>query len=105
LSALIDVAEHVVERRAARNCFSQRYADFVLCTAGTYDIIGIIELDDRTHEREHRRLRDQRLDAVYAVIGLPVVHVQARRTGGTRRAMPKRPSTNFGDRLPHGRPE
>lgn len=81
LSALIDVAAHVAERRAARNRFAQRYADFVLCSAESYDIIGIIELDDRTHERAQRRERDLRLDAIYASIGLPVTHVQARRTG------------------------
>lgn len=81
LSALVDVAEHVIERRAARNCYSQCYADFVLCRAESYDVIGIIELDDRTHERAHRRARDQRLNAMYASIALPVAHVPARRTG------------------------
>ncbi|MGC3971594.1 MAG: DUF2726 domain-containing protein [Pirellulales bacterium] len=81
LSALIDVADHVVERRAARNGYAQCFADFVICRAETYDVLGIIELDDRTHTREHRRKRDQRLDAIYGMIGLPVVHVAARKTG------------------------
>lgn len=81
ISALVEVAAHVRDRRAARNCYSQRYADFVLCCSDTYDIVGIIELDDRSHHQAHRRARDERLDTIYQSIGLPIAHVPARKTG------------------------
>lgn len=81
IAALVDVAEHVTEPRGARNAYAQCYADFVLCRAETFEIVGIIEVDDRTHGQAHRRKRDERLDAIYKSIGLPVAHVIAKKTG------------------------
>jgi hypothetical protein len=81
ISALVGVAEHFTDRRAARNSYSQCFADFVLCRADTFEVVGIIEVDDRTHGLAHRKARDERLDAIYKVIGLPVTHVVAKKTG------------------------
>lgn len=55
---------------------SQKHVDFVLCERGSLKPLIAVELDDRSHEREDRRRRDQFVDAVYASAGLPLVHVQ-----------------------------
>jgi hypothetical protein len=52
--------------------------DFVLCDAVTTAPRLIVELDDSSHEREHRKARDAFVDAVLAHVGLPILHVRWR---------------------------
>jgi very-short-patch-repair endonuclease len=66
--------------RQARNTFDRKVADFVICD-GYYDVVAVIELDDRSHlgneDRDARR--DHLLTAVgYRVIRYPNIPSVAR---------------------------
>lgn len=67
---------------AAWGRISQRHADFVILRPipdseepGALEPVLVIELDDASHELEHRRRRDTLVDAIYAHAGLDIIHV------------------------------
>jgi hypothetical protein len=78
LSQLIDVPEGHPERMFIRNQFSQLVADFVLCRSNL-SVIAVIELDDRSHERAHRRRADARKNKALADAGIRLVRIPAGR--------------------------
>jgi hypothetical protein len=67
-------------RSAAFNRVSSKHADFVLCASDTFRVVGVIELDDKSHRDEARQRRDQFLDGALAAAGIPVVHVAVQRS-------------------------
>ena len=67
-------------RFAAFGRISSKHADFVACDPRTFAVVGVIELDDRSHEREDRRRRDEFFDAAMRVAGVPVLRVAVQRT-------------------------
>ena len=67
-------------RFAAFGRISSKHADFVLCDARTFAVVGVIELDDRSHQRADRQERDRFFDAAMRKGGVPVLRVAARRT-------------------------
>jgi very-short-patch-repair endonuclease len=64
--------------QAHRNRVQSKHVDFVLCEPATLTPILVIELDDRSHEREDRQNRDRFVDRALESAGLPVLHVPAR---------------------------
>lgn len=63
------------EHRAALNRVASKSVDFaVIDTAG--QVLLVVELDDRTHERADRRERDRLVDAVLGQCGVPVRRVR-----------------------------
>jgi very-short-patch-repair endonuclease len=42
------------------------------------EIVGVIELDDKTHRRFERGIRDSLVDSALADAGIPVMRVAAR---------------------------
>jgi hypothetical protein len=64
--------------QAHRNRVQSKHVDFVLCEPATLTPILVIELDDRSHDREDRRDRDRFVDRALESAGLPVLHVPAR---------------------------
>ena len=67
-------------RFAAFGRISSKHADFVACDPRTFAVVGVIELDDRSHEREDRRRRDEFFDAAMRVAGVPVLRVPVQRS-------------------------
>ena len=67
-------------RFAAFNRVVSKHADFVICASDTFRVIGVVELDDKSHRGEARQRRDQFLDAALAAAGIPVLHVIAQRS-------------------------
>jgi very-short-patch-repair endonuclease len=59
---------------------SSKHADFVICSSDTFRVIGVVELDDKSHRGETRQRRDQFLDAALAAAGIPVLHIPAQRS-------------------------
>lgn len=57
---------------------SQKHLDFVLCDPKTTRFVLAVELDDRTHEAEHRKRRDRFLDQVLAIVGIRLLRIRAR---------------------------
>ena len=56
---------------------SQKHLDFVLIDATSTAVRLVVELDDRTHQRKDRRLRDEFVDRALGTAGVPVLHVPA----------------------------
>jgi hypothetical protein len=65
-------------RQAALNRIVAKHVDFVLCDSKELSIIGVIELDDRSHNQSQRKLRDTFVDRAFASAGIPIAHLPAR---------------------------
>lgn len=61
----------------AFNRIKAKHVDFVLCAASDSKILGVIELDDRSHEATSRMKRDAFVDDVLKSAAIPVLHVKA----------------------------
>jgi hypothetical protein len=80
---LADIVRPVQEpsrsgRQAAFNRISSKHVDFVLCDLAHLKVIGVIELDDSTHERFERGIRDSFVDSALTKAGIPVLRFSAR---------------------------
>jgi hypothetical protein len=64
--------------QSAFNRITGKHVDFVLCDSSHLRVIGVIELDDRTHERLERGVRDVLVDSALRDAGIPVLRVSAR---------------------------
>lgn len=62
-----------------------KHLDFVLCDPETFEILGIIELDDRSHGAASRRERDAFVDEALGAAGLPILHMPAQRSYSARK--------------------
>lgn len=67
----------VKRRFAAFNRVSAKHADFVACDPQTFRIVGVIELDDRSHRATKRRQRDQFMDSALAAASIPILRIPA----------------------------
>jgi len=56
---------HARGRSAATNKISQRHVDFLLCHPSTMRPLAGIELDDSSHRRDDRKVRDAEVDDVF----------------------------------------
>jgi hypothetical protein len=73
MGAVLDAAvpwhQNARENMRVRGKFSQKIIDFVAQSRKTGEIVAIIELDDRTHDAEKDRRRDEMLyEAGYNVV-------------------------------------
>ncbi len=57
---------------------SQKHLDFVVCDPVTFSPVGVIEVDDATHQRADRATSDATKDTVLGKVGIPLVRVRAR---------------------------
>jgi hypothetical protein len=57
------------------NRIAQKSIDFVVVRRSDLRVMVLIELDDATHQKAHRKERDMFLDTVCASIELPILHV------------------------------
>ena len=81
LGDILEVERGVSGKRrfAAFGRISSKHADFVACDPRTFEVRGVIELDDRSHRQRHRQERDQFFDAALAVADIPVLRVPVQR--------------------------
>lgn len=64
---------------AGHNKINQKHVDFVVCAASDLAVFGVIELDDKSHERGDRVERDNLVDQALGGAKIPVVHFSAKR--------------------------
>jgi hypothetical protein len=64
--------------RSAFNRITGKHVDFVICDLERLSVVGVIELDDRTHTTFERGFRDNLVDSALADAGIPVLRVSAR---------------------------
>ncbi len=67
-------------RTAAWNRITSKHVDFALCDLGTREVIGVIELDDSSHQKTSRQRRDEFVDKALAAAGVPFVHITAQKS-------------------------
>jgi predicted protein tyrosine phosphatase len=81
LADIILVGEGLSRKNQSKafNRIKSKHADFVLCEVNSFRILGVIELDDRSHMRTDRRKRDQFFDDALTGASVPVLRVPARR--------------------------
>jgi very-short-patch-repair endonuclease len=59
---------------------NEKSVDFVLCNKDTGKIILAIELDDRSHERADRIIRDREVESILQQVQLPILRFKNNRT-------------------------
>jgi len=62
------------KRVTAQNKINQKHVDFVICSAADLAVVGVVELDDKSHEKVARAGRDEFVDQALAGAKIPVVH-------------------------------
>lgn len=66
------------ENRGAFNRINRKHVDFLICDPKTMRPRFAIELDDSSHQRSDREIRDEFVDNVFEAAGLPLIHVPVR---------------------------
>ncbi len=56
-----------------------KHVDFVICRDKDLSVIGVIELDDSSHNRADRRARDIFVDGALGAAKIPIAHIKVRR--------------------------
>jgi len=64
------------------NWVSKKHVDFVLCDAVSMQVVCAVELDDKSHQKEARKQRDEFVDRVFETAKIPLFHIFAK-TGYT----------------------
>jgi hypothetical protein len=79
LADLVEVRERASGRRfwQAFNAIACKHVDYVLCEPETLEVICVIELDDRSHQRDDRRERDEFVDNVMQASRIPMLRFPA----------------------------
>ncbi len=70
-------------RRANWNAFAKisgKHFDYVLCDPQTLNVLGVVELNDKSHDRRDRQLRDALIRRACLEAGMPLIEVPAART-------------------------
>ena len=57
------------------NKIKSKHVDFLICDISSMKPILAIELDDKSHEKKERVMRDKFVDEVYETVGLEIIHV------------------------------
>lgn len=68
---------NVREFQIALNRVVRRHVDFVILRNKDFVVLGVVELDDRSHERQDRFERDLFVDAALRQAGIPICRVKA----------------------------
>jgi hypothetical protein len=76
LADLITCSESNWQRGCA-NRIAQKHVDFVVTDIRSSRIVSAIELDDLTHRRRDRRLRDAFVNGLFREMGIPLIRVPA----------------------------
>lgn len=71
------------KEKIAFSRISYKHVDFVLCDPISLNVIGIIELDDRSHDLPDRRKRDEFVDRALEAAGVPILHIKVQRSYDT----------------------
>jgi len=62
------------------NKINRKHVDFLICDSNTMRPLMGIELDDSSHSKQQRQLRDVFVNDVFEVAGLPLARVPARKS-------------------------
>src|SRR6201986_3356125 len=66
-------------RMRAFNRICGKDLDFVICDPESFTVLGVIELDDKSHQQSNRRERDAFIDKALSAAGIPILHMPAQK--------------------------
>jgi len=66
-------------RMRAFNRICGKHLDFVICAPDSFAVLGVIELDDKSHQQSNRRERDAFIDQALSAAGIPILHMPAQK--------------------------
>lgn len=69
--------------RTLTNKIDRKHVDFLLCDPKTVRPLVGIELDDKSHQRGDRKVRDEFVEMVYKAADLPLLRISAQRAYST----------------------
>jgi len=69
--------------RSYTNRIDRKHVDFLLCDLNTVRPLLGIELDDKSHKRNNRQIRDENVDNVFSAANLPLVRIPVRSSYST----------------------
>jgi len=78
LADVVCVSNNASSWQSHFNRIDRKHLDFILCDSDLAPVMAI-ELDDRSHDDEDRKLRDRFVDQVMASVSLPIVRIRAKR--------------------------
>lgn len=67
-------------RTTWQNKINSKHADFVICDKTSFTVLGVIELDDASHQSQKAIERDRFVDAAYAAAEVPIHHQPCQRS-------------------------
>jgi uncharacterized metal-binding protein YceD (DUF177 family) len=70
--AMSAFVQHKGTSQAARNLFTQKYVDYLVCERGTMRPLYVIELDGPSHGSAKAKRRDSQKNDVLASAGIPI---------------------------------
>ena len=68
------------ERQSALNKITSKHFDYVLCESGDLSVVGVVELDDKSHNQSSRKERDRFLEDACTQAGLPLLRFNAKQS-------------------------
>ncbi len=68
------------QRQRDFNRISAKHIDFIICDPKELRVLGVIELDDKSHSQSNRQSRDNFLDAAFASASIPILRIPARQS-------------------------
>jgi len=74
MTAVLKVPDAQWDKTAGRK-IRQKKMDFVLAYPKTFRIAAVIELDDKSHQLEHRQKRDRFIEAAFAAAGVLLIRI------------------------------
>ena len=69
--------------QSAFNRIAAKHVDFAICRESDLAILGVIELDDQSHDRADRQARDRFLEQALQSAGIPLLRIKAARSYDT----------------------
>jgi len=66
-------------RISALNKINLKHVDFVVCSLSNHAVVGVVELDDQSHEKADRVGRDEFVDRALAAAGIPIARFSAKK--------------------------
>lgn len=73
LSSFLDQKVKGQNWKAALSHIDRKSVDYLICEKQNVSPILAIELDDRSHEREDRILRDEEVERIFTEVNLPLI--------------------------------
>ena len=76
ISDLVYLPKYQTEKRHYWNKIQSKHVDFLICSKENVRPLLVIELDDSSHLKDDRILRDEFVDEIFKDADLPILHIK-----------------------------